>query len=99
MFKPPLKLVAAATALLTFFITSASAAPSVTWDFSSNDLQGWTLINGIANYEGDGINPGFDDSAAGGAVDRYAHDGAHTNFVVTSPGIINFSDASATDPR
>jgi len=56
--------------------------PSVLkWDFGSGDLQGWTVANGAAYLrtgDGDGVTPA---NSSGG----YAHDGAHTTFMLTSP--------------
>lgn len=51
------------------------------WDFGSGNLQGWTVLNGAAYLrvgDGDGVTPA---NSSGG----YAHDGAHTTFLLESP--------------
>ena len=53
MIKNPLKTLALAAGTLAF-AASANAA-FVTYDWGADDLQGWTVINGLANFDGDGI--------------------------------------------
>ena len=50
------------------------------WDFSTGDLQGWTVVSGSAAFDGNGVE----------AADRTgarAHDANHEVFVMTSPAI------------
>ena len=70
---------------------SASAALTTTWDFSTGNTQGWTVISGFENYNGGGIQ------ASQNNTNNYAHDAAHPNFVVQSP-LVNFGWVGVTDP-
>jgi len=76
---------------------------TVVWDFDADNEHGWTTVSGQAFLRGDGVVAGQGngegiDGFRGGvnAGDtRYAHDGAHTNFIYRSP-VVNFGSASAT---
>lgn len=58
--------------------------PTPTYDFSgAQDLQGWTVLNGAANFTG-GDGGGVGPADAGGGR---AHDNAHVTFLMESPEI------------
>ena len=65
-------------------LPAASRADTI-YDFSgAQDLQGWAVLNGVANFstgDGGGMGP-----ANAGNTD-YAHDGPHPTFLVESPEI------------
>lgn len=93
-------------AVVAFAATSANAAVSVAWDFSPGNEHGWSTVNGVSWLDPNGVTAG---QADGDGIDgffgnvnitgntRYAHDGAHTNFLYRSP-IINFGAVHPTDP-
>ena len=60
----------------------------ITWDFSTGDLQGWTVTSGVHAFEGAGIE-------AAEANGTRAHDAAHPVFVLTSPPV-SFRSSSPT---
>ena len=54
--------------------------PAGVWDFTSGELQGWTIVAGAGKFEAQGIEAA---DANGGR----AHDATHEVFVMTSPAL------------
>ncbi len=78
---------------------SASAAVSVTWDFSPGNENGWTTVQGVSWLDANGVEAGQGVDIGGNDTGstRRAHDGAHTNFIYRSP-VLNFAGVDAIDP-
>ena len=70
------------------------AQAQLTWNFSSDDLNGgnggdpdfnWTVLNGTPDFNGAGVVAGRIAGDPGGGNPGFAHDAAHTNFLLESP--------------
>lgn len=100
------RLVAAVLAVNALSVFNSHAEVSVIWDFSPGNEHGWTTVNGVSWLDANGVTAG--QANGGGVADyfggvnntgntRYAHDGAHTNFIFRSP-VINFGGVDAAGP-
>ena len=87
------------TAIAAISTTTASAAVSITWDFSPGNEHGWTTVSGVSWLDVNGVEAGQADGVGGNVSGNTirAHDGAHTNFLYRSP-TLNFGTVHATDP-
>lgn len=106
MYKKFFSLLTAILAAVVFSPLQSRADVSVIWDFSPGNEHGWTTVNGVSWLDANGVTAG--QANGGGIADyfggvngsgntRYAHDGAHTNFIYRSP-VINFSAVDAAGP-